>query len=160
MRTWKLTFTACLLMSLSAMAQQQSSSPQPAASQATEAAQPASAQARTANASTQQTVQAAPTTLDQVVDRAIEREQGLIKLLGERTPLIETYLQNLQNDPANGPVPVADHYFLGRLDLQGDKGPSRRDYLDLDKSLESKLLGGVKSSVNKLYKFEYNPMGF
>jgi hypothetical protein len=57
-------------------------------------------------------------------------------------------------------VPVADHYFLGRLDLQGDKGPSRRDYLDLDKSIESKLLGGVKSSVNKLYKFEYNPMGF
>ena len=47
MRTWKLTFTACLLMSLSAMAQQQSSSPQPAASQATEAAQPASAQAQT-----------------------------------------------------------------------------------------------------------------
>jgi hypothetical protein len=160
MRTWKLTFTACLLMSLSAMAQQQSSSPQPAASQATEAAQPASAQAQTASASAQQTAQAAPTTLDQVVDRAIEREQGLIKLLSERTPLIETYLQNLQNDAANGPVPVADHYFLGRLDLQGDKGPSRRDYLDLDKSIESKLLGGVKSSVNKLYKFEYNPMGF
>src|ERR1041385_2969285 len=153
MRTWKLTFTACLLMSMSLMAQQQSSSPQSAASQtAPEAAQPASAQAQTA--------QAAPTTLDQVVDRAIEREQNLIKLLSERTPLIETYLQNLQNDPAAGPVPVADHYFLGRLDLQGDKGPSRRDYLDLDKSLESKLLGGVKSSVNKLYKFEYNPMGF
>jgi hypothetical protein len=150
MRTWKLTFTACLLMSMSAMAQQ-SSTPS-AAPQATEAAQPASAQAQTA--------QAAPTTLDQVVDRAIEREQNLIKLLSERTPLIETYLQNLQNDTTAGPVPVGDHYFLGRLDLQGDKGPSRRDYLDLDKSIESKLLGGVKSSVNKLYKFEYNPMGF
>ncbi len=161
MRTWKLTFTACLLMSLSAMAQQQSSSPQPAASQATEAAQPASAQAQTSSsAPAVQTAQAAPTTLDQVVDRAIEREQNLIKLLSERTPLIETYLQNLQNDTTAGPVPVGDHYFLGRLDLQGDKGPSRRDYLDLDKSIESKLLGGVKSSVNKLYKFEYNPMGF
>src|ERR1043166_3669293 len=131
MRTWKLTFTACLLMSLSAMAQQQSSSPQPAASQATESAQPASAQAQTSSpapASTSvpaQTAQAAPTTLDQVVDRTLEREQALIKLLGERTPLIETYLQNLQNDPAAGPVPVADHYFLGRLDLQGDKGPTR-----------------------------------
>src|ERR1051326_7347589 len=162
MRTWKLTFTACLLMSMSLMAQQQSSSPQSAASQtAPEAAQPASAQAQTSSpAPAAQTAQAAPTTLDQVVDRAIEREQNLIKLLSERTPLIETYLQNLQNDPAAGPVPVADHDFLGRLDLQGDKGPSRRDYLDLDKSLESKLLGGVKSSVNKLYKFEYNPMGF
>ena len=164
MRTWKLTFTACLLLSMSALAQQQSSSPS-AAPQANQPAQPASAQAQTSSAapastSATQTAQAAPTTLDQVVDRAIEREQALIKLLVERTPLIETYLQNLQNDPANGPVPVADHYFLGRLDLQGDKGPSRRDYLDLDKSLQSRLLGGVKDGIGKLYKFEYNPMGF
>jgi hypothetical protein len=129
MRTWKLTFTAGLLMSMSLMAQQQSSSPQSAASKtATEAAQPASAQAQTSSpASASTTAQAAPTTLDQVVDRALEREQNLIKLLAERTPLIETYLQNLQNDPAAGPVPVGDHYFLGRLDLQGDKGPARRD---------------------------------
>jgi|KBSSwiStaDraftv2_1062776.scaffolds.fasta_scaffold05976_10 hypothetical protein len=163
MRTWKLAFTACLLLSMSALAQQQSSSPS-AAPQANGPAQPASAQAQTSSAapastSATQTAQAAPTTLDQVVDRAIEREQALIKLLVERTPLIETYLQNLQNDPANGPVPVADHYFLGRLDLRGDKGPSRRDYLDLDKSLQSRLLGGVKD-ISKLYKFEYNPMGF
>jgi hypothetical protein len=94
------------------------------------------------------------------VDRALEREQALIKVLEDRTPLIETYLQNLQNDPTNGPVPATDHYFLGRLDLKGDKGPSRRDYLDLDKSLQNRLLGGVKGSIDKLYKFEYNPMGF
>jgi len=157
MRTWKLTFTACLLMSLSAMAQQQSSSPQPAASQATEAAQPASAQAQTSSPAAPQ---AAPSTLDQVVDRALEREAALIKLLEDRTPLIETYLQNLKPDPQLGPTPMEDHYFLGRLDLQGDKGPSRRDYLDTDKSLQAKLLGGVKGNVNKLFKMEYNPMGF
>ena len=175
MRTWKLTFTACLLISLSAMAQQtqQPSTPQNAAPQATatEAAQPASApaQAQTSSPAPASTpapaqpstsAQAPPTTLDQVVDRALEREQALIKLLEARTPLIETYLQNLKPDPQLGPVPMEDHYFLGRLDLQGDKGPSRRDYLDTDKSLQAKLLGGVKGNVNKLFKMEYNPMGF
>jgi len=164
MRTWNLTITACLLLSLSAMAQQtqQPSSPQPAAPQQSAAAQPAtSAPAPSSAPATASTSPQGPaTTLDQVVDRAIEREQALIKVLQDRTPLIETYLQNLTNDPANGPVPVEDHYFLGRLDLQGDKGPSRRDYLETDKSLQSRLLGGVKGSINKLYKFEYNPMGF
>ncbi len=152
MRTWKLTFTAGLLISLSAIAQQ--SDPQ-------SASQPVAPQ-QAAAAATQPTVasQAAPTTLDQVVDRALEREQALIKLLEERTPLIETYLQNLKPDPQLGPVPTEDHYFLGRLDLQGDKGPSRRDYLEADKSFQEKLLGGVKGSISKLYKFEYNPMGF
>jgi Peptidase family M48 len=167
MRTWKLTITACLLLSLSAMAQQmeqQSSSPQTAASQptASETTQSASsAPAQAPDSSTKpEAAQGPATTLDQVVDRAIQREQALIKLLSERTPLIETYLQNLTNDPQLGPVPVQDHYFLGRLDLQGDKGPERRDYLDTDKSLQDRLLGGVKGSVDKLFKFQYNPMGF
>ncbi len=152
MRTWKLTLTAGLLISLSAMAQQneQQSSSQPPAPQ------PAAAAATQPVASPQ----AAPTTLDQVVDRALEREQALIKLLEERTPLIETYLQNLKPDPQLGPVPMEDHYFLGRLDLQGEKGPTRRNYLETDQSFQGKLLGGVKGSVNRLFKFEYNPMGF
>jgi hypothetical protein len=184
MRTWKLTFIACLLISLSAMAQQtaQQSSPQSAAPQASATVTPqpaasAPAQAQTSSpapaassapasapaaapAQASASTQAPPTTLDQVVDRALEREQALIKLLEDRTPLIETYLQNLKPDPQLGPIPMEDHYFLGRLDLQGDKGPSRRDYLDADKSLQAKLLGGVKGNVNKLFKMEYNPMGF
>ena len=35
---------------------------------------------------------AAPTTMDQVVDRAIVREHALITFLQTRTPLVETYL--------------------------------------------------------------------
>src|SRR3954464_11621455 len=151
MRTWKLTFTACLLMSLSAMAQQQQSSPQNAASQATEAAQPASAQAQTSSPAAPQ---AAPSTLDQVVDRALEREAALIKLLEDRTPLIETYLQNLKPDPQLGPVPKEDHYFLGRMDM--GETVDRRDYLSKDTSFQNRLTGGF----GKLFKFEYKPMGF
>src|SRR5438093_10629207 len=53
---------------------------------------------------------AAPTTMDQVVDRAIAREHALMEMLKTRTPLVETYLQNLKLDNQMGPSPVQDHY--------------------------------------------------
>ena len=57
----------------------------------------------------------------------IEREHGLIKMLSNRTPVVETYLQNLTADPQLGPVPSGDHYFLGRLDM--GETVDRKDYL-------------------------------
>jgi peptidase M48-like protein len=95
----------------------------------------------------------APATMDQVVDRFIEREHALMEMLKSRTPLVETYLQNLKFDPKVGPTPVQDHYFLGRMDL--GKRLGRQDYLS-DTSFESRLLGGF----TKLFKLEYKPMGF
>ena len=95
-----------------------------------------------------------PKTMDQVVDRAIEREHALIEMLKTRTPLIETYLQDLKFDPKTGPTPVRDHYFLGRMDF--GESVDRRDYLAKPSSFESRLLGGF----NKLYKLEYQPIGF
>ena len=93
-------------------------------------------------------------TMDQVVDRAIERERALMEMLKTRTPLIETYLQDLRFDPQAGPVPVQDHYFFGRMDL-GDV-VDRRDYLPREGGFRKSLLGGF----NKLYKLEYRPLGF
>jgi len=77
---------AFLLITLSAVAQQ------PAGQSSSEptAAPPQAAPAQTSNA--------APTTLDQVVERAVAREHALIQMLANRTPLVETYLQNLKND--------------------------------------------------------------
>jgi hypothetical protein len=165
MRTCKWMFTAFLLITLSAVAQQsanQSSSnaapANAAASQPATAAQPAASQP--ANPVSGQSVAAAsdamapPTTMDQVVDRTILREHGLMELLKTRTPLVETYLQNLKADPKLGAVPSEDHYFLGRLDL--GESIDRRDYLSRDESFQKNLLGGV----SKLFKFEYKPMGF
>src|SRR5580704_2751930 len=97
----------------------------------------------------------APTTMDQVVNLFIQREHGLIKVLSARTPVVETYLQNLTNDPQLGPVPSEDHYFLGRLDM--GETVDRKDYLkEENQSMQSRLLGGF----HKLYKVEYQPTGF
>ncbi|MFZ0135854.1 MAG: M48 family metalloprotease [Candidatus Sulfotelmatobacter sp.] len=186
MRTWKWMFTAALLVSVSAAAQQPSESQpsaQPNAAVVTPAPAPASSEApaspQTADAPAASTAQPQesqgqqgtapapipstlpqPTTMDQVVDRFIEREHDLMKALSNRTPVVETYLQDLTADPQLGPVPSGDHYFLGRMDMgvQVD----RKDYLkDQDKStgmqgMETRLLGGF----HKLYKVQYEPTGF
>ena len=107
----------------------------------------------TAPAAEQSSSPGAATTLDQVVDRSIEREHALIQLLQERTPLVETYLQDLRPDPKLGPTPTDDHYFFGRLDLNSEKG--RRDFLSKG-SLKSQLLGGFTSA----FKLQYKPTGF
>ena len=164
MRTWKWMLTAFLLITLSAMAQQ--GADQSSTSNAVQAnaagsqtattpaptAQPAASQA--ANPAAASAATAAPTTMDQVVDRSIVREHALMDMLKTRTPLVETYLQNLKSDQKLGPVPSEDHYFLGRLDL--GEAVDRRDYLSKDESFEKNLLGGV----SKMFKFEYKPMGF
>ncbi len=164
MRTWKWMLTAFLLITLSAMAQQgadQSSTSSPVQANAAGSqtattpaptTQPAASQA--ANPAAASAAMAAPTTMDQVVDRSIVREHALMDMLKTRTPLVETYLQNLKSDQKLGPVPSEDHYFLGRLDL--GEAVDRRDYLSKDESFEKNLLGGV----SKLFKFEYKPMGF
>jgi hypothetical protein len=162
MRTWKWMITASLLTAFSAMAQQttapasSSEAPVPSAQQSNPAtlqntpppaaSTPAPGPAAPAGAS--------PTTMDQVVDRAIEREKALIAFLKTRNPLVETYLQNLQFDPQMGPTPREDHYFFGRLDLTDSV--DRQDYLSGESSFQGRMLGGV----SKLFKFQYNPIGF
>ena len=171
MRTSKWMFTAALLVSVSAAAQQASDSQpssQPNAPATTQTVQtsassdaaqagPAQSAANSAATAPAPTPSALPqpTTMDQVVDRFIEREHGLMKALSNRTPVVETYLQNLTADPQLGPVPSADHYFLGRLDM--GETVDRKDYLkEQDKGMETRLMGGF----NKLFKVEYQPIGF
>ncbi|MGB9196348.1 MAG: hypothetical protein WCB53_05410, partial [Terriglobales bacterium] len=105
MRTRNLMVLALLAIAITAVAQ-------------TASAPQTSSAATSAQAAPQvQSTLPPPTTMDQVVDRAIMREKELIKFLSPRTPVVETYLQNLQQDPQLGPIPEDDHYFLGRMDL-------------------------------------------
>ncbi len=157
MRTSNWILTAALLTSISATAQQPADSKpsaQPAAPDATQTSQPAVPTEKQAGIP-QPAVEPAPTTMDQVVSLFIEREHGLIKVLSTRTPVVETYLQNLVSDPQLGPVPSEDHYFLGRLDM--GETVDRKDYLkEEEKGMQARLLGGFQ----KLYKVQYQPMGF
>jgi hypothetical protein len=154
-------FTAALLVSVSASAQQSSDSQpvaQPAATAAAQSVQPVQPASTTATSAAPAPTPSAlpqPTTMDQVVDRFIDREHGLMKALATRTPVVETYLQNLSADPQLGPVPSEDHYFLGRMDM--GETVDRKDYLkDQDKGMETRLMGGF----HKLFKVQYQPMGF
>src|SRR5271157_4592066 len=140
MRNLNWIVLAVLVLAMTAVAQQ--SAPAPQNPQPVTAAQPAPA---------------APVTMNQVVDRVVEREKGLIKMLASRTPVVETYLQDLTQDPQLGPIPKSDHYFLGRMDLSDSI--DRSDYLKKDKDeegMEKHLLGGL----TKMFKFQYQPLGF
>jgi len=145
---------ALAAMMITAVAQQPASAQQHP--QAVSATQPGTAQA-----APDQTNLARPATMDQAVDRVIAREKDLIKFLSPRTPIVETYLQDLMQDPQLGPIPQDDHYFLGRMDLSDSI--DRSDYLegkgkdkDKDEGMEKRLLGGL----TKKFKFQYQPLGF
>jgi len=155
--------SATLLLSLSAVAQNAADTQPSAAPVQTEQTQPATSQPAAAAAQSSAPANALPapppaavqpTTMDQVVDRFVMREKGLIKMLQSRTPVIETYLQNLTLDPQLGPIPQTDKYFLGRMDLSTTI--DRKDYIQDDQSMEKHLLGGF----SKLFKVQYQPLGF
>ena len=164
MRNSKLLFMTAPLLALGAFAQQSqpaSSLPQvqpavqvsPApAPQTASAPQPSTPDTHVQTAPPMP-AQPVPTTLDQVADRIIERERGLIDFLKARTPVVETYLQNLDWDPQLGPVPKDDRYFLGRVDLS--ESIDRTSYLK-DESMEKHMLGGI----TKYFKVQYQPLGF
>ena len=145
--------TASLLLPLIAGAQATDPAPaaQPAAAQPT-AVQPVSN--TNPGLALAQPAAKVPVSIDQVVDQIIEREHALISFLKNRTPLVETYLQNLTPDVKLGATPKEDHYFLGRLDMA--ETIDRRDYLMKQTSFQQSLMGGV----TKLFRIQYQPMGF
>jgi hypothetical protein len=55
---------------------------------------------------------------NQIVDRAVQREREIIRALTKYTPMVETYIQNLEADHDLGAVPTGDKYFLAKLDLK------------------------------------------
>jgi hypothetical protein len=52
-----------------------------------------------------------------LVDRAIAREALVVKTVREKSPLVETYIQNMRPDPVMGQAPESDLHFLGRVDF-------------------------------------------
>ena len=82
--------------------------------------------------------------LDEIIDRAIAREQEEIAAISGYSPMIETYIQEMKADKEMGAAPKSDFYFLGQADL--------RERLKVHSSIEH----GRKSSL--LWSFD--PAGF
>src|SRR5215472_6759077 len=94
-----------------------------------------------------------PATLDEVMDRVVQREHYFIAQMRHLHPLVETYLQNLKTDATGNPIPVKDEYFLGRLDMtDGAEDVSFVGQPGFGHRMLSKLTG--------IYSLHYLPMGF
>jgi len=52
-----------------------------------------------------------------LIDKAIAREKEVIKVVKERAPLVETYIQNMKPDAKLLQVPESDQHFLGRVEF-------------------------------------------
>ena len=92
-------------------------------------------------------------TLNDVLDRVVQREHLFMAQMRHMHPMVETYLQDLKNDSAGNGIPVKDQYFLGRLDMSD--GPEDVSFIGQP--------GFGHRMLNKLtgvYALRFLPMGF
>ncbi|HEY3625004.1 MAG TPA: hypothetical protein VGL00_01935 [Terracidiphilus sp.] len=100
-----------------------------------------------------------------LVAKAIGREKVLIKAIQQRTPLVETYIQDIRPDVKLYQVPVSDQYMLSRVDF--GKGFFDKSYQPRNASKKGGWFKGSLASITSLTKalgldtkFTYNPLGF
>jgi hypothetical protein len=87
------------------------------------------------------------TSPDEVAAKMVAHEQAEVQLLGQYTPLVQTYIQYLRADNQAGSVPHGDKYFLGRAELaQG----TRLEPLDRTIGMNQKLFGGWTKAPTEL----------
>jgi len=92
-------------------------------------------------------------TLNDVMDRVVEREHYFMAQMRHLHPMVETYLQDLKNDKDGNAFPVNDQYFLGRLDMSD--GPEDVSFIGqpgFGRRMLAKLTG--------IYSLQFLPMGF
>ena len=95
-------------------------------------------------------------TLNDVLDRVVQREHLFMAQMRHMHPMVETYLQDLKNDSEGNAIPAKDQYFLGRLDMSdGSGGPEDVSFVGqpgFGHRMVTKLTG--------VYSLHYLPMGF
>jgi len=94
-----------------------------------------------------------PATLNEVLDRVVQREHFFMAQMRHMHPLVETYLQSLKTDSTGHNIPVNDRYFLGRLEMSD--GPEDISFVGqpgFGQRMLSKLTG--------VYSLHYLPLGF
>jgi hypothetical protein len=108
-----------------------------------------------AAAAAQQGPQAAPRTMDEVIQRIVQNEARTMKEITSHQPLVETYIQNLKPDKELGFVPAGDKYFIGRADFS--KGVSLIPLTE-NSGKNKKFLGGIGNFFS--FALEFLPDGF
>jgi hypothetical protein len=100
-----------------------------------------------------------------LIDRAIVREKQVIKVVKERAPLVETYIQNMKPDPVMRQIPESDQHFLGRVEFArvigdtayeaGPKVAEKKGKLGFFKN-SAGFLSGLGGSL----RLQFNEAGF
>ena len=90
---------------------------------------------------------ATPLTAEQsaLVQKAVAREKVTIKAIQKRTPLVETYIQNMRPDAKLYAVPVSDQYLLSRVDFG-------RTFTDKSYDADNQDKGLLKGSLKGHYR--------
>ena len=90
-----------------------------------------------------------------LIDKAIGREKNVIKVLKERAPLVETYIQNMRPDPVLLQVPESDQHYLGRVEFNRVIGDQTFDTSDKKKGFFKSTTGfltGLSGSLHLQFK--------
>src|SRR5579862_5245560 len=100
-----------------------------------------------------------------IVQKSIGQEKVLIKAIEERTPLVETYIQDTRPDVKLYEVPIDDQYTLSRVDFGKaffDKTYEPRNAASKHGFFKGSLsaITGLTKSLGLDKRFTYNPTGF
>jgi len=122
---------------------------------ATQAAstQPTAAADSPQEAPSAQLSQPAAVSMNDVIDRVVQREHFFLAQMRHMRPMVETYLQYLKDDKEGVTQPTKDQYFLGRLDMSD--GPEDTSFVGQP--------GFGHRMVNHLtgvYSMHFLPLGF
>jgi hypothetical protein len=104
-------------------------------------------------AQTSAPVPSAAATLNDVLDRVVQREHFFMAQMRHMHPMVETYLQDLKSDSTGNAVPVKDQYFLGRLDMTD--GPEDTSFVG-QPGFGHRML----TKMTGVYSLHFLPMGF
>jgi hypothetical protein len=90
---------------------------------------------------------------EEVIDHAVNSERTLMRRLRDKSPVIETYIQETKGDPDLGFVPKDDLYFLGQLNM-------RDGVVDMSYLPPRSKVKAVAHTLAALFTTEYNSHGF
>jgi Peptidase family M48 len=94
-----------------------------------------------------------------LIDKAMANEQGMVKELQKRIPMVQTYIQNLKPDAQLAAVPSSDKYILSRVDFE--KSFQADGYREKSKGLLRGSVGALSLLSKALgLPTEYLPTGF